>query len=77
MLSKALKELMGSGGYTEKALRLRMRELEREGYIHSVSAEADGRSKYLVPTEKFYEAVYMHAEQVRKIFEKNFLMIEK
>jgi hypothetical protein len=30
-----------------------------------------------MPTEKFYEAIYWHADQVRRIFEKDFLMIEK
>lgn len=77
LLSRALKDLMGGSGYTEKALRTRMREMERDGLIESVSGEEDGRSKYLMPTEKFYEQIYMHADQVRRIFEKNFLLIEK
>jgi DNA-binding MarR family transcriptional regulator len=77
LLSKALKDLMGGSGYTEKALRTRMREMERDGYIASVNGEDDARSKYLMPTEKFYEAIYLHADQVRRIFEKDFLMIEK
>jgi DNA-binding MarR family transcriptional regulator len=77
LLSRALKDLMGGSGYTEKALRTRMREMERDGYIASVTGEEDARSKYLMPTEKFYEAIYLHADQVRRIFEKDFLMIEK
>jgi DNA-binding MarR family transcriptional regulator len=77
LLSKALKDLTGGSGYTEKALRTRMREMEKDGYIASVNGEDDARSKYLMPTEKFYEAIYLHADQVRRIFEKDFLMIEK
>lgn len=77
LLSRSLKDLMGGSGFTEKALRTRMREMERNGYIASVSSEDDARSKCLMPTEKFYEAIYLHADQVRRIFEKNFLMIEK
>jgi DNA-binding MarR family transcriptional regulator len=77
LLSRALKDLMGGSGYTEKALRTRMREMERAHLIESVSGQEDGRSKYLMPTEKFYESIYLHADQVRKIFEKNFLLIEK
>ncbi len=77
LLSKALKDLMGGAGYTEKALRTRMREMESQGFIASVHGEEDARSKYLMPTEKFYEAIYLHADQVRRIFDKNFLMIEK
>lgn len=77
LLSKALKDLMGGSTYTEKALRIRMREMEKEGYIASVNGKNDARSKYLMPTEKFYESIYLHADQVRRIFEKDFLMIEK
>jgi len=77
LLSRALKDLMGGSGYTEKALRTRMREMEKEGLIEAVSGEEDGRSKYLMPTEKMYESIYLHADQVRRIFEKNFLLIEK
>ena len=77
LLSKALKDLMGGAGYTEKALRIRMREMEADGYIASVNGEDDARSKYLMPTERFYESIYLHADQVRRIFEKDFLMIEK
>jgi DNA-binding MarR family transcriptional regulator len=77
LLSRALKDLMGGAGYTEKALRTRMREMEKHNLIESVNGEDDGRSKYLMPTEKFYESIYLHADQVRRIFEKNFLLIEK
>lgn len=77
LLSRALKDLMGGSGFTEKGLRTRMREMEANGYIASVNGEDDARSKYLMPTEKFYEAIYLHADQVRRIFEKDFLMIEK
>lgn len=77
LLSKSLKNLTGGAGYTEKALRIRMREMEADGYIASICGEEDARSKYLMPTEKFYEAIYLHADQVRRILNKNFLMIEK
>ena len=77
LLSKALKDLMGGSTYTEKALRIRMREMEKEGYIASVNGTNDARSKYLMPTEKFYESIYLHADQARRIFEKDYLVIEK
>jgi DNA-binding MarR family transcriptional regulator len=51
--------------------------MEKEGYIASVNGEDDARSKYLMPTERFYETIYLHADQVRRIFDKDFLMIEK
>ena len=77
LLSRALKDLMSGSAYTEKALRTRMREMERDGLIEAISGEEDARSKYLMPTEKMYELIYLHAAQVRRVFEKNFLLIEK
>ncbi len=77
LLSRSLKDLMGGAGYTEKALRTRMRDMEQAGFIEAVSGKDDARSKYLMPTERFYEAIYSHAEQVKKIFDQKFLLIEK
>jgi hypothetical protein len=77
LLSKALKELYCGSNLSEKALRTRMREMERGGVVRSVSCKEDARSRYLMPTEKFYEAIYLHAQQARRIFGKDFLMIEK
>ncbi len=77
LLSRALKELTGGVGYTEKALRTRIREMQRDGFIESLGGLDDGRSRYLMPTEKFYESIYIHADQVRRVLEKRFLLIEK
>ncbi len=76
-LSKAMKELMGDGSFTEKALRSRLQQMEDEGYIVTVHGEADARFKAPIPTDKFYAAIYLHAEQVRRIFDEDYLMIDK
>jgi DNA-binding MarR family transcriptional regulator len=77
LMKRALKDLTGGSGYTEKALRTRMREMEKDALIQSIYGEEDGRSKNLMPTEKFYEGVCLHAEQVQRIFKKNFIFLEK
>jgi DNA-binding MarR family transcriptional regulator len=56
---------------------MRMRDMEQAGFIEAVSGKDDARSKYLMPTERFYESIYSHAEQVKKIFDRKFLLIEK
>ena len=76
-LSRALKDLFGGMYFTEKALRTRMRQMETDGLIQAVTSHEDARSKRLVPTEKFHELMALHAEQVKKIFDKHFLLIEK
>ena len=77
VLTRAIKDVFGSMHYTEKALRTRMRQMEHEGLIDAVTRPDDARSKQLVPTEKFNQLMAVHAEQVRKIFDKHFLLIEK
>lgn len=77
LLLRALKDLVSGSEYTDKALRMRMREMQEAGLISSVPSTHDARSRHLMPTEKFYELIYEHTDQVHRIFNKNFLMIEK
>jgi hypothetical protein len=76
-LTKALKDLFGGAHFTEKALRTRMREMERDGLLETVKRQSDARSKQLVPTPKFHDLLQAHAEQVKRTFDKHFLLIEK
>jgi DNA-binding MarR family transcriptional regulator len=74
---QSLKNLVSDTGYTDKAIRSRLQKMEEDGYIELVQSDADTRSKYAVPTPLFQAAVYLHAEQMRRIFAKDFLLIEK
>jgi hypothetical protein len=74
---RALKDVFGGMHFTEKALRTRMRHMERQGLIEAVTRPDDARSKLLIPTEKFNALMTQHAEQVKKIFDKHFFLIEK
>ena len=76
-LTKALKDLFGGAHFTEKALRSRMREMERDGLIETITRQSDARSKQLIPTSKFHQLLEAHAEQVKRTFDKHFLLIEK
>ncbi len=77
VLTRALKDVFGGMHFTEKALRTRMRQMEREGLIQAVTRLDDARSKQVMPTEKFNHLMTLHAEQIRKIFDKHFLLVEK
>ena len=54
-----------------------MREMERDGLIETITRQSDARSKQLIPTTKFHELLEAHAEQVKRTFDKHFLLIEK
>jgi hypothetical protein len=74
---RSLKELFSSPHLTEKALRTRMQDMLADDLFVSRASATDTRNKYLLPTEKFYELVYAHADQARKIFKSNFLMFRR
>ncbi len=76
LLSRSLKELYTGTQLSEKALRMRVRDLERQGVIITVPGD-DARARHLMPTEKFYEAIYHHSLEAKRIFSRDFLMIEK
>jgi predicted transcriptional regulator len=74
---KPLKNLLGDCPFSEKGIRKKIQELEKKGFIKIVSDDDDARSKYLKPTDALYASVYVHAEQIRKVIEKDFLLIDK
>ncbi len=76
-LTKALKDLFGGAHFTEKALRSRLREMERDGLIETITRPSDARSKQLLPTPKFHLLLQAHAEQIKLTFDKHFLLVEK
>jgi len=76
-INRSLKDLHYSSSVSERAIRLKLREFERDGLIESKSSEEDGRVRYLIPTEKFYEMVYQHSCEFDRIFSKNMVLIEK
>jgi DNA-binding MarR family transcriptional regulator len=75
--SRALKDVFGDMHFTDKALRTRMRQMEREGLVQAIPRTDDGRSKQLVPTDLFHKLLRQHAEQIKCIFDRHFLLIEK
>ena len=77
LLSGALKEIMGGAEFTDKALRIRLYEMQQAGLIESVRGTHDARSRHLIPTDKFHEMIHTYTNQVHLIFNRNFLMIEK
>lgn len=75
--SKALKELFGSSHFTVKAMRLRMQALLEEGYLQVQEGQKDGRVRHLVPTPAFEEAMAHHAQQVAKLVNRHFILVQK
>lgn len=74
---KALKEVFSSNHFTARAMRTRMQSMRNEGLLDLVPAPDDGRIKHLMPTAKFYESVSAHTEQLRRLLERSFIVLNK
>ena len=76
-LARSMKDLYHGANISEKALRLRLREFETQNFIRSICDDDDARVRCLMPSESMYEAMYLHAQQAKKIFSKDFLVLKK
>jgi hypothetical protein len=73
----ALKQILQHPIYTDRAVRLKLREMESEGLIALDTREMDRRSRSLIPTDKLLQIYESHAEQVHNSLSKNFYLVEK
>ncbi len=75
-IRKSLKQIFSHTSITDRAIRLKLRDLEREGYIEIDYSETDGRHRNLMITEKMESLIKTHEDQLLKIFKKEFIILE-
>ena len=74
---RSVKSVLSSPNFTDRAIRLKIREMEREGYLQSVSHEQDKRVRQLVPSDKLVALVERHAEAMTRIMDREFIVLPK
>ena len=74
---RSLKQVLNHPGYTDRAIRMKLREMERMGLISSVHSDIDKRVRYVLPTPKFEQLVETHAKYYRSLLEKEYIILEK
>ena len=74
---RSLKHALNHPDYTDRAIRLKLREMERDGLITTMQSKLDKRVRLLVPTPKFVELVNAHARIFQRLLDKKFMLIEK
>ena len=74
---QTLKSIFSSPNFTERAIRLKVREMEREGFLRIVSHESDRRARKLIATERLVAMVENHAEVLEKIMTRDFFIMGK
>jgi hypothetical protein len=78
LMTKSMKDIYyGSGGLTEKGIRIRLREFEENDQVRSIACKKDGRVKYVVPSESMLELIYLHATHIKKVLSEEFILIKK
>ena len=75
--SASLKDIHVDAQVSERALRLKLRDFEREGWIEAVSGSNDRRARQLVPTPKLMALITAHAQVLEQALGKSLLLIEK
>lgn len=74
---RSLKQVLNHPEYTDRAVRMKLRELEDEGLITRVYSENDKRARQIVPTAKLLDLMAQHAETMQKLLEKDFIILER
>lgn len=74
---RSLKQVFNHPGYTDRAIRLKLREMERIGLIKTDCSATDKRVRFLVPTPKFVELIESHAKFYQHLLNKEFMVLEK
>lgn len=72
---QALKSLQGD--MTERAIRIRIKEFQKQGLIELDANQFDQRTKRAVPTEKFVNRLNQHLDLLMHLCEQEFFMIDK
>ena len=74
---RSLKQVLNHPIYTDRAIRLKLREMERMGLIATNCEAGDKRVRNLLPSPELIELMQMHAKKTKKILENNFIILEK
>jgi hypothetical protein len=76
-MDPALKQLLQHPAYSDRAVRLKLREMEAEGLIAMDVRYLDRRSRSLMPTDRLLDIYEAHAERAQNSFFKDFYLVEK
>jgi len=72
-----LKQVLFHPAFTDRAIRMKLREFEEDGLIEMLPDDADKRFRRLIPTQALLDAIDKHAQMLRQTIEKNTFCIDK
>lgn len=75
--SKSLKQIFSHPTFTDRAIRLKLREFETDGYITMEVNASDGRTRAIRVTDKFKRQIEQHQAVLQAAYKEQFLVIFK
>ncbi len=73
----SLKALLSTNHLTDRAIRLKLREMESAGYISTVHGRHDKRARILLPTQKLLDLIREHSLMASRSLSTDFHMVSK
>lgn len=73
----SIKRQLSTAYFTDRAIRLKIREMEDKGYLISEMGLLDKRSRVIRPTEKLSDLIYEHARCVASSVSRDIHIIRK
>lgn len=73
--SKSLKKIFSHPTLTDRAIRLKLRELEHSGYVVTELSTRDGRSRTLKLTQKFLDLMDEHNDVLANSYKNKILVL--
>jgi DNA-binding MarR family transcriptional regulator len=72
-----LKQVLFHPEFTDRAIRMKLREFEKDGLIERLPDDIDKRYRRLVPTQALVDAIHKHAQTLRQTIEKSVYCVDK
>lgn len=72
-----LKHLLFHPAFTDRAIRMKLRDFELDGLIEMLPSDTDKRFRRLVPTQALMDLIAKHARTLRQTIEKTTYCINK
>lgn len=72
---RSLKQVLNHPQYTDRAVRMKLREMENDGLITRLYNGKDKRARQIVPTAKLLDLITQHSEYLQKLIEKGFIVL--
>lgn len=73
----SIKALLKTSHFTDRAIRLKLREMEEAGFIHCELGSSDKRMRIIRPTEKTIKLIEKHSTMMCNSISLDYHLIEK